>query len=126
MKFTEKTRNLVVARAGGNCELCGAAVNNPNLHHRKPRGMGGTKNPESRSPANALFLHFTCHEWVERNRTESYELGYLVRQAENSNAKPVLGPDGWFLLNDDGTKAMVEGAWDFEGKQIPRPSVPSD
>jgi hypothetical protein len=88
--------------------------------------MGGTKNPESRSPANALFLHFTCHEWVERNRTESYELGYLVKQNEDSNSKPVLGPDGWFQLNDDGTKTIVQEAWSREGKPIPRLSAPSD
>jgi len=120
VKFTEKTRNIVVERAKGNCELCGSAVNNPNLHHRKPRGMGGTKNPASCSPSNAMFLHFQCHEWVESNRTKSYEMGYLVRQTEESNKKPVLHHSGWVLLNNDGSITTLDPAWVPEGKPVPR------
>lgn len=103
MKFTEKTRALVEERAKGLCEVCGGRVDMAQIHHRKPRGMGGTKNPASRSAANALFVHFRCHEWIERNRTEAYQMGYLVHQQEASDSKPVLLPNGWFVLMDDGT-----------------------
>lgn len=103
MKFTEKTRRLVEDRAKGICEMCGAPVGMGQIHHRKPRGMGGTKNVASRSPSNALFVHFRCHEWIERNRTEAYHMGYLVHQAEESSEKPVLLSTGWFVLTDDGT-----------------------
>jgi hypothetical protein len=88
--------------------------------------MGGTKNLDSRSPANALALHFKCHEWVERNREEAYNLGYLVRQHETSSEKAVLTPDGWAVLHDDGTTTMVALAWVSEGKQTPRSFLPQD
>lgn len=103
MKFTESTRQLVQERARGLCEVCGSSVDVPQLHHRKPRGMGGTKNPASRSAANALLVHFRCHEWIERNRTEAYKMGYLVHQTDESVSRPVLLPTGWFCLMDDGS-----------------------
>lgn len=103
MRFTETTRKQVEARAKGLCEVCGGRVDMAQLHHRKPRGMGGTKNPASRSAANALYVHFRCHEWIERNRTEAYSMGYLVHQTEHSTDKPVLLPSGWFVLTDDGS-----------------------
>lgn len=103
MRFTESTRQQVEERAKGLCEVCGSPVEVPQIHHRKPRGMGGTKNPASRSAANALYVHFRCHEWIERNRSEAYGMGYLVHQTEQSSDKPVLLPTGWFLLQDDGS-----------------------
>lgn len=126
MKFTTKTRDLVLERAHHKCEICGSSVSNPNLHHRKPRGMGGTKNPDSRSPANALYLHFQCHAWVESNREKSYDLGYLVKQQEQSDKKPVLTYLGWVLLHHDGTTTTLEEAWDSEGKPVPRHSLSLD
>lgn len=88
--------------------------------------MGGTKNLDSRSPANGLLVHFKCHEWIERNRTEAYSLGYLVRQHEDSTTISVLLPDGRAILHDDGTATKVDPAWGLEGKPAPRSSSPQD
>jgi hypothetical protein len=124
MKFTEKTRILVMERAKDRCEMCGAPVEYPQLHHRRPRGMGGTRNPASRSPANALALHLACHAWIESNRAEAIERGYLVRQSESSCDVPVLTADGWVLLRDDGSVLRLGEARVQEGKPDPRSFLP--
>jgi hypothetical protein len=54
------------------------------MHHRRPRGAGGTSLLWVGMAANALTLcgHATspdgCHAWVETHREEATELGYLI------------------------------------------------
>lgn len=120
MRFTEKARKLIEQRARGRCELCDAPAQTAQIHHRKPRGMGGTKNPASRSPSNGLYVHFKCHEWIERNREQAALKGYLVPQWADSDTTPVLFGSSWYLLLPDGTKTKVEVARDSEGKPVPR------
>jgi len=101
VKFTEKTRATIRERADNRCEICG--LNGANqIHHRKPRGMGGTKNVESRSAANGLFVHLKCHDRIEKNRDEGYRNGWLVHQWEKSEDVPVKMFDGWKTLSEDG------------------------
>ena len=38
MKFTEKVRKEIVARANGRCESCGSIAMYNQIHHRRPRG----------------------------------------------------------------------------------------
>ena len=103
-KFTEKTRDLIKQRAKGRCELCGTPLPTAaQIHHRRPRGMGGTTTEESRSPANGLWLHFRCHERVERNREHAVEMGWLVPQAHDPAEVPVFLAVGWVLLSPEGT-----------------------
>lgn len=99
----------------------------PQIHHRKPRGMGGTKNPESRSASNGLYVHFKCHEKIERNRADAYETGFLVHQYEDPKEVPVRRIDDWVLLDDDGGYRVLTRAWGPEGKPTPRPiSLPAE
>lgn len=105
MRFTEKAKALVVERCGGRCEVCAARVLVPNYHHRRPRGMGGTNRRESGNPANCLYLHPKCHEQVERDRARALGNGWLVRQADDPAAVPVLWQGQWVLLAEDGTVA---------------------
>lgn len=76
------------------------------LHHRKPRGMGGTKDPGIHSPANIIVLCGSgttgCHGWVEQHRAESYDLGLLVHRTDDPSAVPVRLSRGLGLLLDDG------------------------
>lgn len=44
--------------------------------------MGSTNRPESNSAANLISLCRSCHEWIESNRTEALEHGWLVPQAQ--------------------------------------------
>lgn len=107
MKFTEKTRNVIRSRADNRCEMCGVRCDSGQIHHRQARGMGGSKDMESRSAANGLYLHERCHFTIERNRTEAYENGWLVHKWETSEDKPVLMWDGWKTLGADGSLTAV-------------------
>lgn len=103
VQFTEKGRRLIVERAKGRCELCGAhAQETAQIHHRRPRGMGGTKNPESRSVANGLYVHFRCHQRIELNRADALKNGWLVLQSGDLS-QPVLLHYGWVVLHEDGS-----------------------
>jgi hypothetical protein len=108
-EFNEKVRELVYERSNGRCERCGNAGSEWQIHHRRPRGMGGTSRTDSGGAANALLLHPSCHEWVERNRSAAYDLGYLVDQQSDPCETPIRMWDGWIKLKDDGSVEEVEG-----------------
>ena len=118
MKFTEKTRELIRARAQDRCELCGISVQDAQIHHRQARGMGGSKDIESRSAANGLYLHDRCHERIERNRTEAYQNGWLVHKWENSERRAVKLWDGWSVLAADGSLTPVVSPTDLCGELL--------
>ena len=116
MKFTGKTRHLIQDRAKHRCELCGTAIREAGqIHHRKPRGMGGTKDLESRSAANGLYVHLKCHAKIESERWKAYQNDWLVRQYDASEKTPVLMWDGWKTLNADGTLANVSSSTRLTG-----------
>jgi len=98
---------LVKARSGGRCERCGTR-DSPywSLHHRKPRGMGGSKDPAINSPANLLYLCGSgttgCHGWVESNRTLAREAGLLLYRNDEPVQIPVQLFAGTHRLLDDG------------------------
>ena len=114
--FSQPTRLLVYARAQERCERCGVYAYGGSLHHRRPRGMGGSKRPETNGAANAFLLcgHATspdgCHRWVENHRTEALELGLLVLQSQNPAEVPVLTRHGLVLLDNLGNYIPTEGA----------------
>lgn len=101
--FSQTTRRIVRERAAGKCELCGLPCPVGHYHHRKPRGMGGTKRIEASGAANCLLVHPTCHRDIEMARHRSLENGWLVRQSETPSQVRVKRFDGWTLLSDDGT-----------------------
>jgi len=96
----------VKLRARNRCERCGTTESlRWSLHHRKPRGMGGTKNPLINEPSNLLYLCGSgtegCHGWVESNRADSYALGLLVYRDHDPAEIPVTLADGvWYLTGD--------------------------
>jgi hypothetical protein len=97
----------VMNRASQGCERCGSNRSEFwSMHHRRPRGMGGSKRPEVNAPSNILMLCGSgttgCHGWVESNREEAYELGLLVHMWQKPVEVPVTLWHGTFLLNDDG------------------------
>ena len=65
--------------------------------------MGGTKNPESRSAANGLFVHPKCHAAIESHREDAYINGWLVHSWQDPTQVPVLRGHEWTILLDDGT-----------------------
>ena len=97
----------VKARAQDRCERCGTSdALRWSLHHRKPRGMGGSKDPMIHSPANILLLCGSgtsgCHGWVESHREQAYEDGLLVYRNDDPAEIPANLRYGTVWLDDVG------------------------
>lgn len=103
VKFTPAVQEQIRERAKGRCEMCGSLAMYHQIHHRRPRGMGGSKDPVCGTAANGLFLHPGCHAKIESNREQAYERGYLVRQGHNPAEVPVQRGSIWYLLGEDGS-----------------------
>lgn len=95
------TRLLVLGRAGYVCEVCEGTlegVHGHSLHHRRPRGMGGSKDPATHTAANFLAVCGSgttgCHGWIEQHRALAYASGLLVRRGHDPAATPVVGYRG--------------------------------
>lgn len=109
MKFSQKTRDLIHHRAKGRCEKCGMPLPGglAQIHHRRPRGMGGTKRKESGTAANGIYVHLKCHMDIESNRQAAFDNGWLVHQLAEPAVIPIKLWDGWFLLDDAGAANRV-------------------
>ena len=94
---------LVLARSDDTCEVCGVAAGQQ-IHHRRPRGMGGTRREDSNAPSALLYLCAPCHHGeVESKRDWAIVHGWLVGQAQDPALVPVLhARHGWVRLTDDG------------------------
>lgn len=106
MKFSSKTKKLLLARAKDLCEYCGKPCPTAQYHHRRPRGMGGTKRLDSGNPENGVVVHLHCHAAIESDREQSLFLGFLVWQSHEPLTTPILINGHWYLLNADGTKTL--------------------
>lgn len=89
---TPATVELVWERDQGRCARCGKPLRRDergiawSIHHRRARGMGGSRLIWTNLPANLVTLcgHATtpgsCHQWVENNRAEAEDAGWLVNR----------------------------------------------
>lgn len=105
---SQHVRAQVIARAEGRCEWCGA---NPSwgvsVHHRQPRGMGGSRKVHVNAAANLMLLCGSgttgCHGWVESHRREAVTWGLLVPRPGLPAVTPLFyRKTEWVLLDDDG------------------------
>lgn len=72
---------LVVARSGGVCEAWffdGCNGRAEQLHHRRPRGMGGSKRSDANSPAVLVHICWPCHVEIESHRAYARDRGLLI------------------------------------------------
>lgn len=113
---TEETRALVVARARYRCEVCGIALDlgwsGFSVHHRTPRGMGGSRDPRLNLPSNLLALCGSgttgCHGRVERDRAVAVDNGWIVpRWADPAEFPVLVFGDRWVILTEHGTCEAV-------------------
>lgn len=100
--FPRRVRDLVTERANGACERCGMAAPAYQLHHRRPRGMGGSSREDTNTPANALLVCVGCHSDIEANRDDAYKYGWLVHQSHDPVAVKVLRRGEWVRLANNG------------------------
>lgn len=101
---TPRDRATVLDRSGGMCEVCGSA-RATNVHHRRARGMGGTRRA-IHSPAWLLAVcgqgnTSGCHGRIESSRTAALDAGWLLGPSDDPST-PVLLAIGRVILDDEG------------------------
>jgi hypothetical protein len=107
-----ETAETVLTRDGRSCVRCSKSIAGGergvdfSIHHRIPRGMGGSRDPRLSSPANLLTLCGSgvtfCHGKVEANRTAALLQGFLLHRIQEPTEVPVRTATGWVLLDDEG------------------------
>lgn len=106
----EWTRHLLACRSGQRCECCGKPIRRgerSSMHHRLPRGMGGSKLPGTHGLDRLLLVHGDgtsgCHWWLEEAvRGAAYDLGLLVPRGQDPAAWPLVLASGRRVLLDPG------------------------
>lgn len=102
---------IVEARAGDHCEVCGnPALPSMALHHRKLKSRGGKD-----SPSNLIRIHHGCHnlrsDSIHLNPERASQKGWMVGSWQNPDEVPFTRPDGSIvLLHDNGdVSVLMEG-----------------
>ena len=80
--FPPKVRQQIVERSAGRCEVMaqGCTFTAQAIHHRRARGAGGTRRPDTNLASNGLACCDACHRRIESQRTEALAAGWLVPQ----------------------------------------------
>lgn len=119
--FTADTKMLIYHRGGRRCDRCGLRImDGVHFHHRLPRRSGGSSNPRLGLPSNGLALHPACHDYVEKHRKVSAQLGFILGAMQEPVDVPIYRWDGWVWLNDDGTITRYPGVPPLHGA-LPNP-----
>jgi len=114
VQVSKKVREQVAERSEGQCENCYYSLHwSASLHHRTPRGMGGTRRTDINLPSNLLYVCGSgttgCHGWIESQRTDAMALGLLVPRTSNPVDVPFRDAFGqWWVLDVEGGKTHTE------------------
>jgi 5-methylcytosine-specific restriction protein A len=103
-EFPPAVRRVITEREGGMCAICGRQ-RGTQIHHRRPRGMGGSRRHNTSTPACGLLVCDICHlgrDGVERQRSQALQNGWLVPQNKNPADCKVLYRYEWVRLDDAG------------------------
>lgn len=82
-------RQLVMARCHGHCERCGWWVGG-DIHHRQPKGMGGSTRPDRHNVENLVHLCRRCHSWAHGKPIDASAEGFIVER--RSGVDPLDAP----------------------------------
>lgn len=113
--FSPLVRKQIQDRAGrdgftSRCEKCGWWISDNQIHHRRPRGAGGSRRLDTNLASNGVNLCPPCHDDIESNRSEASDKGWLISQHRKGITPreiPVEMHDGTYLLDDDGHKYSI-------------------
>jgi 5-methylcytosine-specific restriction enzyme A len=107
--FTPDAREIIANRASDYnghpvCEVMAVCqgVTAEAAHHRRPRGAGGSRRPDTNQAANGIAVCNADHDYIESHREESLRNGWLVLQCETPAEKPVLRRGVFVFLDDYG------------------------
>lgn len=122
---------LVVARDNWSCVNCGRSIaglergREWSIHHRIPRGMGGSRDLRLSLPANLIVLCGSgvtdCHGVVERYRTWARDRGLLLWRSQEpdqvavavhagQSSDPLYAAFELYLLDNVGGRKSVDDA----------------
>lgn len=105
--FPAAVRGLVRQRADSFCEKCGLS-RGYEFHHRRPRGMGGSRLEDTNVASNCLLLCRDCHANIESERAAAVNQGWLVTQTGCPADIPVRYRGAWVYLDDLGNLQPVQ------------------
>ncbi|TKG67028.1 hypothetical protein [Prauserella endophytica] len=103
-QIPKRVKDRVKERSGGICEARVACqgAQAVQIHHRRPRGMGGSRVPGTNEASNLLHLCLECHLWVEKHRLDAADNGWLLKQEQDpTKVSAVIGESRW-RLDDNG------------------------
>lgn len=105
--------SVIADRSRGLCEIgvvCHGRAPAVDPSHRLAKGMGGTHDARSTTPANNLHACRPCHQVVEGEPARAYANGWKIRRGVVDPTRvPVRHARyGWVLLADDGTWTPAE------------------
>lgn len=119
--FSDDTVGDIWNRDRGRCAMCGRTIGgsrgiNWSVHHRWPRGMGGSSEPFINLPSNGVLLCGSgttgCHGYLESHRSDAEKLGFIIRSGvmrpHQIEIKHFL--HGVVYLTTRGTTSTVEPA----------------
>lgn len=115
----EGVRAVVLARDGHRCARCGTSCLNvpASVHHRRARGMGGTRDARSSDPRNLVLLCGTgttgCHGWIESHRSAALDTGCLIRSYDELSRPLITRYGTRIVLTADGGRDDVWPADDL-------------
>lgn len=102
--FSKEVLALIDARSSGQCEILatGCTLLGEQYHHRRPRGAGGTRRPDTNEASNGLLCCTRCHLRIESARTWALAHGFLLTQSSHPTSEPVWWRCSQTVLLDDG------------------------
>jgi len=110
----DASRSVVHERDQGRCCMCGFYITDGNgaVHHRTPKGMGGSALLES--PANLVTLcgrgnKDLCHGKAHGNPQWARNHGWIVSRSLDPAEIPVDMHDGWHTLDAAGARHPYTG-----------------
>ena len=121
-------RKLVLARDEGRCQwpMCGAWLDEfYSLQHRRARGMGGSRRPDTNQPSNLVAVCGSattgCHGLIEANPELASELGFRVSQGTTpANVLIHTITHGVVYLDDNGTASRERADMNTNTKEPER------
>lgn len=102
-QIPKQNRQTVQGRAFGRCERCLKATLCGHLHHRRPKGLGGSKRSDRHDVSNLVYLCPEDHSWAHNNPLDAIAAGYLVPRSSGMSplAVPIKDLSGQTLFLDD-------------------------
>lgn len=109
-QIPKANRQIVQGRAFGLCERCLTATLFGDHHHRRVRGMGGSKAADRHDPANLVWLCRPCHDWAHANPKAAAATGFLIPRSSGLSplSVPITGVLGQVRYLDNSGQYLME------------------